>query len=71
MPGVDRLHIGAGREIHTGMASNALTKYLNVKAGRLLDENHIGYENKAKHSDRRVKLTYMVVEILACKVSEE
>ena len=53
------------------MASNALTKYLNVKAGRLLDENHIGYENKAKHSDRQVKLTYMVVEILACKVSEE
>jgi len=44
--------------IQTGMASNALTKYLNVKAGRLLEEYHVGYENKAKHSGRQVKLTF-------------
>lgn len=29
--------------IQTGMASDALTKYLNVKYGRLLDEYHVGY----------------------------
>ena len=57
--------------IQTGMASNALTKYLNVKAGRLLEEYHVGYENKAKHSGRKVKLTYMLVESTACEVIEE
>ena len=41
------------KAIHTEMASNALTKYLNIKAGRLLEEYHVGYENKAKHSGRR------------------
>jgi len=44
--------------LNTGMAANALTKYLNVKSGRLTDEYGISYENKAKHSGRRVKLTY-------------
>ena len=44
--------------LNTGMASNALTKYLNVKCGRLMDEYGISYENKAKHSGRRVTLTY-------------
>ena len=57
--------------IQTGMASNALTKYLNVKAGRLLEEYHVGYENKAKHSGRKVKLTYILVESTACEVTEE
>ena len=57
--------------IQTGMASNALTKYLNVKAGRLLEEYHVGYENKAKHSGRQVKLTYMLIESTACEVTEE
>ena len=57
--------------IQTGMASNALTKYLNVKVGRLLEEYHVGYENKAKHSGRQVKLTYMLVESTACEVTEE
>ena len=57
--------------IQTGMASNALTKYLNIKAGRLLEEYHVGYENKAKHSGRQVKLTYMLVESTACEVTEE
>ena len=57
--------------VQTGMASNALTKYLNVKAGRLLEEYHVGYENKAKHSGRKVKLTYMLVESTACEVTEE
>ena len=44
--------------LDTGMAANALTKYLNVKCGRLMDEYGIIYENKAKHSGRRVRLTY-------------
>ena len=57
--------------IQTGMASNVLTKYLNVKAGRLLEEYHVGYENKAKHSGRQVKLTYMLIESTACEVTEE
>ena len=47
--------------VNTGMAANALTKYLNVKSGRLLDEYHVKYENRAKHSGRQVKLTYMVI----------
>lgn len=33
--------------VNTGMAANALTKYLNVKSGRLLDEYHVKYENRA------------------------
>ena len=44
--------------LDTGMVANALTKYLNVKCGRLMDEYGISYENKAKHSGRRVRLTY-------------
>ena len=44
--------------LNTGMAANALTKYLNIKHGRLKDEYGISYENKAKHSGRRVTLTY-------------
>ena len=44
--------------LNTVMAANALTKYLNVKCGRLMDEYGISYENKAKHSGRRVTLTY-------------
>ena len=47
---------------NVGMAANALTKYLNVKYGRLLDEYHVGYENKARHSGRQVKLTYMLID---------
>ena len=45
--------------LNTGMAANALTKYLNIKCGRLKDEYGISYENKAKHSGRRVTLTLM------------
>ena len=48
--------------VNTGMAANALTKYLNVKCGRLMDEYGIIYENKAKHSGRKVTLTYTVTE---------
>ena len=40
------------------MAANALTKYLNVKYGKLLDEYSIRYENKAKHAGRQVVLTF-------------
>ena len=47
--------------VNTGMAANALTKYLNVKSGRLLDEYHVRYENRAKHSGRQVKLTHKSV----------
>ena len=48
--------------LNTGMAANALTKYLNIKCGRLKDEYGISYENKAKHSGRRVTLTLMSLE---------
>jgi len=56
--------------VTAGMAANALTKYLNVKSGRLLDEYHVCYENKAKHAGRRVKLTYMMVNAPAYEVIE-
>ncbi|MGN0364679.1 MAG: AAA family ATPase [Suilimivivens sp.] len=46
--------------VNTGMAANALTKYLNVKCGRLAEDYGVKYENKAKHSGRRVTLTYNV-----------
>lgn len=49
--------------VNTGMAANALTKYLNVKCGRLKDEYGISYENKAKHSGRRVTLTLLPSEV--------
>ena len=45
-------------KLNIGIAANALTKYLNIKCGRLKDEYGISYENKAKHSGRRVTLTY-------------
>ena len=48
--------------VNTGMAANALTKYLNVKSGRLLDEYHVRYENRAKHSGRQVNLTHMIID---------
>lgn len=53
------------------MAANALTKYLNVKSGRLLEEYHVGYENRARHAGRQVKLTYMLVEAPAFEVVED
>ena len=43
-------------KLNIGMAANALTKYLNVKCCRLADEYSIRYENKARHSGRRVQL---------------
>lgn len=48
--------------VNTGMVANALTKYLNVKCGRLMDEYGISYENKAKHSGRKVTLIYTITE---------
>ncbi len=68
--------VGAERQEWTGspselaeaipvdMAPNAISKYLNVKSGRLLDEYHVKYENKAKHAGRQVKLTYMMLDVL-------
>ena len=44
--------------VHVGMAANVLSKYLNVKSGRLLDEYHVRYENKVRHEGRRITLTY-------------
>ena len=44
--------------LNIGMAANALTKYLNIKCSKLKDEDSISYENKARHSGRRVVLTY-------------
>ena len=44
--------------VHVGMAANALSKYLNVKSGRLLDEYRVRYENKVRHEGRRITLTY-------------
>lgn len=54
--------------VQVGMAANALTKYLNVKSGRLLEEYHVGYENRARHAGRQVKLTYMLMEAPAFEV---
>ena len=48
--------------VNTGMAANALTKYLNIKCGRLKDEYSISYENKARHSGRRVTLILLTLE---------
>lgn len=53
---------------NVGMAANALSKYLNVKSGRLLDEYHVSYENKAKHTGRQVKLTYMIIDAVDYEV---
>ena len=53
---------------NVGMAANTLTKYLNVKSGRLLDEYHVSYENKAKHTGRQVKLAYMVIDTVDYEV---
>ena len=56
--------------VNTGMAANSLTKYLNVKSGRLLDDYQVKYENRAKHSGRQVKLTYMVIDNVEYTVIE-
>ena len=45
--------------VHVGMAANALSKYLNVKSGRLLDEYHVRYENKVRHEGRRITLAFV------------
>ena len=46
--------------LKTDMAVNRLTKHLN--ASRLLEEYQVRYENKTRHTGRRIRLTYMVVE---------
>ena len=56
--------------LQTDMAVNRLTKHLNVNAGRLLEEHHVKYDNKTKHAGRRIRLTYMVVELPAVAVTE-
>ena len=37
---------------------------------QLLDEYHVKYENRAKHSGRQVKLTYMVIDNVEYEVIE-
>lgn len=39
--------------------SNQFTRLLNVKAGLLLEEFGIAYENKARHTGRRITLRYV------------
>ncbi len=56
--------------IHAGMAANVLTKYMNANAGRLLEERHVRYENKPRHSGRKVILTYMVVDTVEYRILE-
>ena len=56
--------------IQTDMAVNRLTKHLNVNASRLLEEYDVKYENKTRHVGRRIRLTYMGVEISAFEVIE-
>lgn len=41
------------------MPANRLTKHLNVNAGRLLEEYKVAYENRTRHTGRRIRLTYM------------
>ena len=61
-----RQWIGSPTELaeraNVDLAANALTKYLNVKSARLLEEYHVKYENKARHSGRQVKLTYALID---------
>lgn len=54
--------------VNTDMAANSLSKYLNVKCGRLLDEYHVSYENKARHAGRQVTLRYMMVDAVGYEV---
>ncbi len=56
--------------IHAGMAANTLTKYMNVNAGRLMEERNVRYENKPRHEGRKVILTYMVVDTVEYRVLE-
>lgn len=45
--------------VHVGVAANVLSKYLNVKSGRLLDEYHVRYENKIRHEGRCITLIFV------------
>ena len=47
--------------LKTELPANVLTKHLNVNASRLKDEYSIGYENKARHEGRRIRLHYLIV----------
>ena len=47
--------------LKTELPANVLTKHMNVNASRLKDEYNIGYENKARHEGRRIRLHYLIV----------
>ena len=47
--------------LNVNVPANVLTKHLNVNASRLRNEYNIGYENKAKHEGRRIRLHYLIV----------
>lgn len=52
--------------VHVGMAANVLSKYLNVKSGRLLDEYHVRYENKIRHEGRCITLIFVAANDNPC-----
>lgn len=45
--------------LNLDMKANSLTRHLNVKAGVLLSDYNITYENKPKHSGRRITLSFV------------
>ena len=45
--------------LNLDMKANSLTRHLNVKAGVLLCDYNIAYENKPKHSGRRITLSFV------------
>ena len=45
--------------LNLDMKANSLTRHLNVKAGVLLCDYNIAYENKPKHSGRRITLSFI------------
>ena len=51
--------------LNANLPANVLTKHLNVNASRLRNEYNIGYENKARHEGRRIRLHYLIVAEVA------
>ena len=47
------------KEASVGLAANAVSKYLNVRCGKLLEDYHVKYENRMRHLGREVTLTYV------------
>lgn len=45
-----------------GAGGKCVSKYLNVRCGRLLEEYHVKYENRMRHLGREGTLTYVPKE---------